>query len=92
MANYAALPLFTDALMADCGHLDDARFGLYLSHFNSYSNTYGALGGGIIFLTWLWLSAIALLFGAEINDVLDHMRTGVDITQAVDDGPTTGLG
>src|SRR5581483_9404584 len=33
-------------------------FGFYLSHFNSYSNTYGALGGGIIFLTWLWLSAI----------------------------------
>lgn len=67
-------------------------FGFYLSHFNSYSNTYGALGGGIIFLTWLWLSAIALLFGAEINDVLDHMRTGVDITKAVDEGPTTGLG
>ena len=67
-------------------------FGFYLSHFNSYSNTYGALGGGIIFLTWLWLSAIALLFGAEINDVIDHMRTGVDITKAVDEGPTTGLG
>jgi membrane protein len=67
-------------------------FGFYLSHFNSYSNTYGALGGGIIFLTWLWLSAIALLFGAEINDVIDHMRTGVDITQAVDDAPTNGLG
>lgn len=30
MAEYAALPLFTDALMADCGHLDDERFGLYL--------------------------------------------------------------
>ena len=49
-------------------------FGVYLSHFNSYATTYGALGGGIIFLTWLWLSNIALLFGAEINDVLADMR------------------
>jgi membrane protein len=49
-------------------------FGVYLTHFNSYEATYGALGGGIIFLTWLWLSNIALLFGAEINDVLADLR------------------
>lgn len=49
-------------------------FGAYLAHFNSYTATYGALGGAIIFLTWLWLSNIALLFGAEINDVLADMR------------------
>lgn len=49
-------------------------FGVYLGHFNSYAATYGALGGGIIFLTWLWLSNIALLFGAEINDVLADLR------------------
>lgn len=53
-------------------------FGLYLGHFNSYTTTYGALGGGIIFLTWLWLSNIALLFGAEINDVLADLRAGTD--------------
>jgi uncharacterized BrkB/YihY/UPF0761 family membrane protein len=34
-----------------------------------------ALGGAIIFLTWLWLSSMALLFGAEINDVICHLRT-----------------
>src|SRR5678815_1511554 len=49
-------------------------FGVYLDHFNSYETTYGALGGGIIFLTWLWLSNIALLFGAEVNDVLADLR------------------
>jgi membrane protein len=49
-------------------------FGVYLDNFNSYEATYGALGGGIIFLTWLWLSNIALLFGAEINDVLADIR------------------
>jgi membrane protein len=49
-------------------------FGVYLNYFNSYEATYGALGAGIIFLTWLWLSNIALLFGAEINDVLADFR------------------
>jgi len=49
-------------------------FGVYLDHFNSYEATYGALGGAIIFLTWLWLSNVALLFGAEINDVLADLR------------------
>ncbi|HEX8114966.1 MAG TPA: YihY/virulence factor BrkB family protein [Kofleriaceae bacterium] len=49
-------------------------FGVYLGYVNSYTTTYGALGGGIIFLTWLWLSSIALLFGAEINDVLADLR------------------
>ncbi|HWO20627.1 MAG TPA: YihY/virulence factor BrkB family protein [Kofleriaceae bacterium] len=55
-----------------------AGFGLYLDHFNSYETTYGALGGGIIFLTWLWLSNIAILFGAEVNDVLADFRKDRD--------------
>ena len=51
-----------------------ALFGLYLGHFNSYETTYGTLGGAIIFLTWLWLSNMAILFGAEVNDVLADIR------------------
>ena len=51
-----------------------ALFGLYLGHFNSYEATYGTLGGAIIFLTWLWLSNIALLVGAEVNDILADLR------------------
>ena len=47
---------------------------IYLDYFNSYEATYGALGAGIIFLTWLWLSNIAILFGAEINDTLADFR------------------
>lgn len=58
-------------------------FGFYLGRFNSYTTTYGALGGGIIFLTWLWLSNIALLFGAEINDVLADMRKHTSPAAAV---------
>jgi membrane protein len=49
-------------------------FGVYLGHFNHYEATYGALGGAIIFLTWLWLSNIALFVGAEIDAVLAELR------------------
>lgn len=55
-----------------------ALFGLYLGHFNSYEATYGALGGAIIFLTWLWLSNVCILFGAELNDVLADFRRKKD--------------
>lgn len=47
-------------------------FGVYLGHVNSYETTYGALGGAIIFLVWLWFSHMALFVGAEINDLLAH--------------------
>jgi membrane protein len=67
-------------------------FGIYLAHFNHYETTYGALGGGIIFLTWLWLSNIALLFGAEINDVLADIRRDTSPAAAMlaDENETAG--
>jgi len=55
-----------------------ALFGLYLSHFNSYEATYGTLGGAIIFLTWLWLSSVVMLVGAEINDVIADIKSPHD--------------
>jgi membrane protein len=50
-------------------------FGVGLDHFGSYSPIYGALGGSVIFLTWLWLSSMSLLLGAEINLVLAEVRS-----------------
>jgi membrane protein len=42
-------------------------FAFYASKFGSYNKTWGTLSAVVIMLTWLWLSACALLFGAEIN-------------------------
>jgi membrane protein len=44
-----------------------AAFALYVANFSSYNKTYGTLGGVVAFLVWLWISNLALLFGAELN-------------------------
>ncbi|GAA1132475.1 YihY/virulence factor BrkB family protein [Nocardioides aquiterrae] len=51
-----------------------AAFGFYVANFSSYDKTYGALGGVIAFLLWLWLTNLALLFGAEIDAELERGR------------------
>ena len=47
-------------------------FAIYTSFSESYDKTYGSLAGGIILLLWLNYSAMALLFGAELNSELDR--------------------
>lgn len=47
-------------------------FALYTSFSSSYDKTYGSLAGGIVLLLWLNYSAVALLFGAELNSELDR--------------------
>ncbi|WP_122818087.1 YihY/virulence factor BrkB family protein [Nocardioides pantholopis] len=49
-------------------------FGFYVANFSSYSKTYGALAGVIVFLLWLWITNIALLFGAELDAELERGR------------------
>ena len=49
-------------------------FALYVSNFGSYNKTYGTLGGVISFLVWLWISNLALLFGAEFDAELERER------------------
>ncbi len=49
-------------------------FAFYAANFASYDKTYGALGGVIVFLTWLWLSNLAILFGAEFDAELERRR------------------
>jgi membrane protein len=47
--------------------LGSVAFTVYVSHFNSYDKTYGSLGGVVVMLTWLYLSAFVSLLGAVIN-------------------------
>jgi membrane protein len=42
-------------------------FALYVANFSSYGKTYGTLGGVVVFLSWLWLTNMAILLGAEFN-------------------------
>jgi membrane protein len=51
-----------------------AGFAFYVGNFASYNKTYGALGGVIVFLVWLWISNIAILLGAELNAELERGR------------------
>jgi membrane protein len=51
-----------------------ALFALYVAEFSSYNKTYGALGGIVVFLVWLWISNIAVLLGAELNAELERGR------------------
>ena len=44
-----------------------AAFSFYVSRFSSYNKTWGALAAVVVMLTWLWLSSVSLLFGAEVN-------------------------
>jgi membrane protein len=47
-------------------------FSQYLSHYNEVNAIYGTFAGAIILVVWVWLTNVALLFGAELNSVLTH--------------------
>lgn len=56
-----------------------AALSTYLSRFADYSATYGSLAAGIGLMMWLWLSAIVVLLGAELNAEIEH-QTARDST------------
>ena len=47
-------------------------FSWYVAHFGSYNKTYGSLGAIIGFMTWMWLSIIVVLLGAQLNAEMEH--------------------
>jgi len=63
--------------------LASAGFSLYVSNFGKYNQTYGALGAVIVLLLWLFLSALVVLLGAEIDAELER-QTAVDTTTGPD--------
>jgi membrane protein len=62
-------------------------FSWYVSNFGSYDKTYGSLGAAIGFMTWIWLSTIVVLVGAELDSEMEH-QTAEDTTE----GPRKPLG
>jgi membrane protein len=47
----------------------------YLANFGHYDATYGSLGAAIALMTWMWMSTIVILLGAELNSEIEHQTT-----------------
>ncbi len=47
-------------------------FSFYVSKFGSYNATYGSLGSAVGFMTWMWISTIVVLIGAEVSGEMEH--------------------
>jgi membrane protein len=62
-------------------------FSWYLGNFANYNATYGSLGAVVGLMMWMWLSAIVVLVGAELNSEIEH-QTSHDSTV----GPEKPLG
>jgi membrane protein len=56
--------------------IGSALLSRYLSNFANYTATYRSLGAAIGFMTWMWMSAIIVLVGAELNSEIEaaHRR------------------
>jgi len=63
-----------------------AGFAFYVANFSSYNQTYGSIGGIIVFLLWIWISNIALLFGAELDAELERgreLQAGIEAEETI---------
>ncbi|MBR0874300.1 YihY/virulence factor BrkB family protein [Bradyrhizobium tropiciagri] len=60
--------------------IGSALLSWYLANFGDYNATYGSLGAAIGLMTWMWMSAIIVLCGAELNSEIEH-QTAIDSTE-----------
>ena len=66
--------------------LASAGFAFYAANFSSYNETYGSIGGIIVFLLWIWISNLALLFGAELDAELERgreLQAGIEAEETI---------
>lgn len=66
--------------------LASVAFGLYVAMFSSYDKTYGSLAGVIVFLLWLWITNLALLFGAELDAEIERgrqLQAGIEAEETI---------
>ncbi|MBR0801840.1 YihY/virulence factor BrkB family protein, partial [Bradyrhizobium jicamae] len=57
-------------------------FSWYAANFGKFNETYGSLGAVVGFMTWLWISAIVVLLGAEIDAESEHQAARDDTTKS----------
>ncbi|WP_244639576.1 YihY/virulence factor BrkB family protein [Aureimonas endophytica] len=67
------------ALAAVLWSLFSILFSWYVQNFGNYDETYGSLGAAIGFMTWIWISTVVVLLGAELNAEIEH-QTAEDST------------
>jgi membrane protein len=60
-----------------------ALLSWYLASFANYNATYGSLGAGIGMMMWMWISAIVILLGAQLNSEIEHQT----VHDSTVDGP-----
>ena len=66
--------------------LASLAFGFYVAYSNSYNKTYGAIGGVIIALLWLWILNMSLLFGAEFDAETERgrqLQAGIEAEETI---------
>jgi membrane protein len=59
--------------------LSSVLFSWYIAHFGAYNATYGSLGAAVGMMMWMWISAIVILLGGELNAEIEH-QTAHDST------------
>jgi len=69
-----------------------AAFSTYLANFKSFNVTYGTFAAAIILLVWLWLTNVALLFGAEVNAEIDSVTESAEGCAEARDARPAGSG
>jgi membrane protein len=66
-----------------------ALLSWYLSNFGNYGATYGSLGAAIGLMMWMWMSAIIVLYGAELNSEIERPTDAGANSDAAPDRTTT---
>jgi membrane protein len=59
--------------------ISSVLFSWYIAHFGAYNATYGSLGAAVGMMMWMWISAIVILLGGELNAEIEH-QTAKDST------------